>query len=351
MEATVFTVSRGFTYNYFRVKPSTDPPKPYILFLHGFPSIALEWQHQIEHFRMLGFGVIAPDLLGYGGSSRPSDVSHYRFKHISYDVAEILDHEGISVVYGVGHDMGAGILARLSFYFPHRFSKLAFLATAYLHPGTSFDLETANAVSHENLGYSLFGYMKFFTEDPDAVEIINSHQESFTSLLYAKDPVAWKKHLGPIGAFKRWLLEDKQEEIGPWMPKTYLAARDESFSKDGGYQAPLNWYRVLVSNMNLQDEPGTHFLPSSHTLPLPLAGKSLTIRRTEDECNAFEVKCPVLLVLAERDTIALPDVQLENTQRHVKNLITKRVPTGHWLMEEAPDEVNSSLQDFFTNEI
>lgn len=72
----------------------------------------------------------------------------------------------------------------------------------------------------------------------------------------------WTKHLGPIGATKEWLLEDKQAELGSWLPKTYLAARKEAFSKGGGYQAPLNWYRVLVSNLNLQDEPGTSSLPS-----------------------------------------------------------------------------------------
>jgi pimeloyl-ACP methyl ester carboxylesterase len=94
---------------------------------------------------------------------------------MSYDVAEILDHEHVDVVFGVGHDMGAGLLARLSFYLPHRFSKLAFLTTGYLRPGASFDIDTANSLSQKNLGYSLFGYMKFFTEDPDAVEIINSH--------------------------------------------------------------------------------------------------------------------------------------------------------------------------------
>jgi pimeloyl-ACP methyl ester carboxylesterase len=62
------------------------------------------------------------------------------------------------------------------------------------------------------------------------------------------------------------------------------------------------------------------------------------------------LKCPVLLVLAARDTIALPSVQLEDTQRHVKNLTVKQVSTGHWPMEEAADEINSFLQDFFTNE-
>ncbi|KAI8720008.1 AB hydrolase-1 domain-containing protein [Fusarium sp. LHS14.1] len=147
MEAITFKVSRGFTYSYFHVTPSAESPKPYILFLHGFPSIALEWQHQIEHFRRLGFAVIAPDLLGYGGTSRPSDVSHYRFKHISNDMAEILDHENVDAVYGVGHDMGAGLLARMSFYFPYRFSKLAFLVTGYLPPGARFDIDTANTLS------------------------------------------------------------------------------------------------------------------------------------------------------------------------------------------------------------
>ncbi|KAI9166459.1 alpha/beta-hydrolase [Paramyrothecium foliicola] len=324
MEAITFQVSRGFTYSYLRVLPSKESSKPYLLFLHGFPSIAAEWQHQIAYFTQLGYGVIAPDLLGYGGSSRPTDVSHYRFKDMNHDVVEILDHEEIDFVYGVGHDMGAGLLARLSFYFPRRFNKLTFLVTGYLNPGSVFDLDGANVLSQKDLGYALFGYMKFFTEDSNAVKIINCHQESFTSLLYAKDPDTWKEHLGPIGAFKQWLLEDRRAELGPWMTDTYIAARNSAFSRDGGYQAPLKWYHVLVSNLNLQDEP-------------------------EADCQAFDLECSVLLVLAEKDAIALPSVQLEGSQRHVKRLTVKKVSTGHWPMQEAPDEINAALQTFFEN--
>ncbi|PSN62771.1 alpha/beta-hydrolase [Corynespora cassiicola Philippines] len=322
MDPFVHTVSRGFTYSYIRIPPSSSPPKPNILFLHGFPSIALEWHNQIEYLRGKGFGVIAPDLLGYGKTSRPIDPVHYRFKDICQDVIEILDYEKVDVVLGVAHDMGVGILSRLDFYFPQRISKLALLATGYHPPGAVVDLEAANASFEKSLGYSLYGYMKFFIEDSEAVEILNNHHSSFSSLMYANDPALWRNYLAPIGALKKWLQNDKQAEIGPWISPAYRAARDEAFTKDGGYTAPLNWYRCLVNNMNLQDEP-------------------------EDECKTFRSAHPVLLVLAEKDAIVLPSLQLEATKPWVKDLTVKQVPTGHWPMAEASEKVNQELGNFF----
>ena len=175
MEITSFKVSRGFTYSYINVKPLGESAKPYILFLHGFPSIAQEWHQQITYFSKQGYGVIAPDLLGYGRSSRPLDVSQYRLKHMSLDLVDILDHERIDRVYGVGHDWGAGLLSRLEFFFPQRLIGVALVATGYFTLGAPFDLDGANASSQESLGYSLFGYMKFFTQNPNASEIVNTH--------------------------------------------------------------------------------------------------------------------------------------------------------------------------------
>jgi Predicted hydrolases or acyltransferases (alpha/beta hydrolase superfamily) len=175
MGVTSFKVSRGLTYSYIHLKPSVESPKPYILFLHGFPSIAQEWHCQIEHFGNLGYGVIAPDLLGYGQTSRPLDPSLYRLKHMSQDIVDILDHEGIDVAHGVGHDWGTGLLSRLEFFFPRRFGKIALLATGYFAVGAPFNLDALNAITQESLGYSLFGYMKFFTHDPKAVELTNNH--------------------------------------------------------------------------------------------------------------------------------------------------------------------------------
>jgi soluble epoxide hydrolase/lipid-phosphate phosphatase len=97
-----FTTSRDFVYNYVHIPPA-DAGK-YILFLHGFPSSSYDWHHQIEHFSKKGYGVLVPDLLGFGGSSKPLELQAYKGKAMAQDVIEILKHEKIELVKGVAHD-------------------------------------------------------------------------------------------------------------------------------------------------------------------------------------------------------------------------------------------------------
>lgn len=47
---------------------------------------------------------MAPDCLGYGGTSKPLDMQAYKGKAMSDDIAEILEHEKIEKVIGIGHD-------------------------------------------------------------------------------------------------------------------------------------------------------------------------------------------------------------------------------------------------------
>lgn len=97
-----FRTSRHFVYNYVRVPPTRNGT--YLLFLHGFPSSSYDWRHQIFHFTNKGYGVIAPDLLGYGQTSKPLAIQAYRAKYMAEDIAEILKYENIETVIGVAHD-------------------------------------------------------------------------------------------------------------------------------------------------------------------------------------------------------------------------------------------------------
>jgi soluble epoxide hydrolase/lipid-phosphate phosphatase len=102
--ATVKTlaVCGGYTYSY-TIAPASYGRGTYLL-LHGFPSSSYDWRHTIKDLAAEGFGVIAPDLLGYGATSKPTAVEEYAQENISNHVVEILQHEGISTVIGVGHD-------------------------------------------------------------------------------------------------------------------------------------------------------------------------------------------------------------------------------------------------------
>jgi soluble epoxide hydrolase/lipid-phosphate phosphatase len=97
------TTSRDLTYGYIHIPPS-QPQKQYLLFLHGFPSGSHDWRYQIAYFFAKGYGIIAPDCLGYGQSAKPLNTALYNGKGMAADIHDILKHEGIESVIGVAHD-------------------------------------------------------------------------------------------------------------------------------------------------------------------------------------------------------------------------------------------------------
>ena len=107
---TLMTLS-GFNYTTHYQHPKADN-KPYILFIHGFPSSAYDWRHQVEYFSEEGYGIIAPDTLGYGGTSKPLDPHNYLLKGIGDSIVEVVNKVAGEEckVLGVGQDWSVDIL-------------------------------------------------------------------------------------------------------------------------------------------------------------------------------------------------------------------------------------------------
>ena len=80
------------------------------LLLHGFPESRASWKRQLEALPALGWRVAAPDLRGYGESSRPRGLEPYRIDHLVDDVAGLFDALGARRRILVGHDWG-GVIA------------------------------------------------------------------------------------------------------------------------------------------------------------------------------------------------------------------------------------------------
>lgn len=76
-----------------------------MLLIHGFPSSSYDWRHQIDYFVSEGYGVVAPDLLCYGGTDNPSDLTRFALKSIVGEMQLLLDCEGVAKVFAVGHDL------------------------------------------------------------------------------------------------------------------------------------------------------------------------------------------------------------------------------------------------------
>lgn len=82
--------------------------KPLVLLLHGFPDFWFSWKCQILDLKK-DFWVVAPDLRGYGQSSKPANVDDYQTFKLIEDVHGLVKSLGRSKVTIVGHDWGAVI--------------------------------------------------------------------------------------------------------------------------------------------------------------------------------------------------------------------------------------------------
>lgn len=51
-----------------------------------------------------GYGVIAPEMLGYGGTAKPTDVAAYSRLRIGDSLKDLLVTEGLNKVIVLGHD-------------------------------------------------------------------------------------------------------------------------------------------------------------------------------------------------------------------------------------------------------
>jgi 2-hydroxymuconate-semialdehyde hydrolase len=87
---------------------------PAVLLLHGFPTSAHLWRDLVP---MLAprFRAIAPDLLGYGQSSKPEDVAALTIRAQAEVVRDLLRRLGVDGFAVVGHDIGGGIAQLLAF--------------------------------------------------------------------------------------------------------------------------------------------------------------------------------------------------------------------------------------------
>lgn len=313
-------ISDSITYSYVCSPAQAD--KPTLLFLHGFPSSSKDWEAQSQYFTIKGYGIIVPDLLGYGNTSKPSAVSEYNRRSMSSHIGAILDAEGIETVIAIGHDLGSWFLSRLVHLLPGRIAAAAFLDVGYTAPGEKFDVEAINRMTEEMTGSAKFGYWDFFCAD-DGAALMGERSASILSLMYA-DPATMADNLGPIGKAREWVEQERVADthFGDEHSKAFRERRE--MFEHGGWAGPLNWYKALSRNLSFADE----------------------------EHMQKDLEMPVLLVGCGRDQMTLASFQDQLTRQYAKSYYKYEVLTaGHWVMMERPDETNKVLEKFFQHVI
>jgi pimeloyl-ACP methyl ester carboxylesterase len=78
------------------------------------------------------------------------------------DIFEILDHENIGKIHGIGHDWGSYLLSWLDNYHSSRLYSYCFVGVGYMPPGLVYELERVNAALMLEVGYDTFGFWELF---------------------------------------------------------------------------------------------------------------------------------------------------------------------------------------------
>ena len=110
------------------------PDAPTVLMLHGEPTWSYLYRHMIPPFVDAGFRAVAPDLIGFGKSDKPSTLADYSYqRHVDWTLEWItaLDLRDITLIC---QDWGSLIGLRLAAEHPDRFSRIV-VANGFLPIG------------------------------------------------------------------------------------------------------------------------------------------------------------------------------------------------------------------------
>ncbi|KAJ6493064.1 alpha/beta-hydrolase [Mycena sanguinolenta] len=309
---------RGFTYSYYYSAPASG--KPVLFFSHGFPSPSFLWRKQVAFFRPLGYGIVVPDHLGYGGTDKPTDPKLYVGRGLAEDMGDILDAEGFATVVAIGHDWGSYLVSRMLHYIPQRISAVAFCDIGYRPAEAGVNSISQSEALKKMIGYDAFAYQRFFIQ-PDAAAIIEKNIDSFISILYPEKPEAWKDTLCIDGAARAW-VEGNKITAAP----SYLTPEDKEATRasllSGGLAGPLCWYKAPLEQANIDED-------------------------AKLSAAAREFTHPLLFIACTKDYVGLPALGDSSHAKYAKGpVMRKEIDADHWGPMSHAAEVNEMLLEW-----
>ena len=90
--------------------------------MHGEPSWSFLYRHMISNVAAAGYRVIAPDLIGFGKSDKPTETSDYTYaRHVEW-MADWFTQMDVSEAVLFCQDWGGLLGLRLVAKYPDRFA-------------------------------------------------------------------------------------------------------------------------------------------------------------------------------------------------------------------------------------
>jgi soluble epoxide hydrolase / lipid-phosphate phosphatase len=238
LQKKTIQVSRGLTYAYY-THPAKDG-RPTLFLAHGWPDTADLWSGLIGDYLLPnGYGIVAIDCLGYGGTDKPTDYTMYDFQKMTGDVIEILDKESLDRVVSTGHDWGCALAQRMYNFHPDRVIGVITLSVAYIPPGGPFDLDQVIEATQQAFSYGTYWYWKFFTAD-DGAEIMNKNVESVFDVAHGL-PESWLDTFCKEDGMRNFVSGGKRQEVESYVTDDFRKEWVDRLKRDK-FDGPQCWY-------------------------------------------------------------------------------------------------------------
>ena len=102
-----------------------DPADPIVVLMHGEPSWCYLYRNVVGPLVDAGCRVIAPDLVGFGRSDKPTQQGDHTYaRHVNWMTRVLIDHLNINDAVMFGQDWGGLIGLRVVAEAPDRFAAL-----------------------------------------------------------------------------------------------------------------------------------------------------------------------------------------------------------------------------------
>ncbi len=296
---------------------------PAVLLAHGFPELAYSWRHQIQPLAAAGYRVIVPDQRGYGGSSRPDEITDYDITHLTDDLAGILDALGEKDAVIVGHDWGSFVASHFAQLKPEYTNALVNMSVPHIPRGPVSVVEGLRAV----FGDDNFFYILYFQEvGPADEELARDPRRTMTrTLCGASMKEGGRSMMDPTGMKKDGRgfvdrLPPEPDELPAWITQAEVDHYVNEFTRTG-FTGGINWYRNFHRNWELTPQ-----------------------------LDGVKVEVPSLFIGGKQDPVVImspPGAGHHALSDHRGDVLVDNA--GHWVQQEKPDEVNAALIGFLNN--
>lgn len=296
----------------------TQGDGPLVVFMHGFPELAISWRHQLAAVAEAGYRGVAPDMRGFGETDAPDDPAMYSQFDIAGDIIGLMDELGEKDAVIVGHDIHANTAWNMALTVPHRVRGIAGISIPFKPRGGQPPLA----------GPPPAFYQKRFQElgvpEADLDANVRTFLPGIFDRLSGKSEVEGEPTLIVPEGKQFSDLFPAPSKAPEWMGEELLEEYITAYQKTG-FCGAINFYRNIDRNW---------YMSSPWDTDVPTVPAAFIVG-TKDVAYPMFHNNGVIASMRERLPKMLDTRILEGV--------------GHWIGQEAPDEVNDFLLTFLKN--